>query len=306
MRDVLIALAPAAIMGCVIFGWHALLVLASTTLSAVLTEFLFNLIVKKEQTIKDLSSAVTGLLLGMNLPATAPLWIPIVGAFFAIVIVKQLYGGIGKNFMNPALAARAFLMLAWPSAMTASPLPFTTSPALALSVDSVDIVASATPMQLLKAGTIPDTGLFNMLLGAKPGTIGEVSTLLLIGGGLYLLARRVITWHIPVSFVATVALLSYMFPKNAAERVEFVACEVICGGLMLAAIFMATDYATTPVTENGRLLFGVGCGLITVFIRFFGGYNEGVTFAILIMNILTPYIDKFTARRPFGAGGAAK
>ena len=300
MIDVLIALLPSCIWGVVAFGPRSVSLLLISVICAVGFEALYQLILKKPITVTDCSAAVTGLLLGMNLPATAPLWIPIVGSFFAIVIVKQLYGGIGKNFMNPALAARAFLMLAWPSAMTASPLPFTTSPALALSVDSVDIVASATPMQLLKAGTIPDTGLFNMLLGAKPGTIGEVSTLLLIGGGLYLLARRVITWHIPVSFVATVALLSYMFPKNAAERVEFVACEVICGGLMLAAIFMATDYATTPVTENGRLLFGVGCGLITVFIRFFGGYNEGVTFAILIMNTLVWYIDNLTKPKRFG------
>lgn len=300
MIDVLIALAFPCIWGIYIFGPRALSLLLISVICSVGFEALYQLLLKKPVTVTDCSAAVTGLLLGMNLPATAPLWIPIVGSFFAIVIVKQLYGGIGKNFMNPALASRAFLMLAWPAAMTASPKPYTTSPALAMSVDSVDIVASATPMQLLKTGTIPDDGIANMLFGAKAGTIGEVATLLLIGGGIYLLVRRVITWHIPVSYIATVALISYLFPQNTAERVEFVVCEIICGGLMLGAIFMATDYATTPVTENGRLLFGVGCGAITMFIRYFGGYNEGVTFAILIMNTLVWYIDQLTKPKRFG------
>lgn len=300
MIDVLIALTPACLWGIYVFGPRSLSLLLIAVICAVGFEALYQLLLKKPITVSDCSAAVTGLLVGMNLPATAPLWIPIIGSFFAIVIVKQLYGGIGKNFMNPALAARAFLMLAWPAPMTASPQPYTSSSPFAISVDTVDIVASATPMQMLKTGTIPDTGLFNMLLGAKPGTIGEVATLLLIGGGIYLLIRRVITWHIPVSYLATVALISYLFPQNAAERIDFVACEVICGGLMLAAIFMATDYATTPITENGRLLFGVGCGAITMFIRYFGGYNEGVTFAILIMNTLVWYIDNLTKPKRFG------
>ncbi|MBE6659433.1 MAG: RnfABCDGE type electron transport complex subunit D [Ruminococcaceae bacterium] len=300
MIDVLIALTPACLWGIYVFGPRSLSLLLIAVICAVGFEALYQLLLKKPITVSDCSAAVTGLLVGMNLPATAPLWLPIIGSFFAIVIVKQLYGGIGKNFMNPALAARAFLMLAWPAPMTASPQPYTSSSPFAISVDTVDIVASATPMQMLKTGTIPDTGLFNMLLGAKPGTIGEVATLLLIGGGIYLLIRRVITWHIPVSYLATVALISYLFPQNAAERIDFVACEVICGGLMLAAIFMATDYATTPITENGRLLFGVGCGAITMFIRYFGGYNEGVTFAILIMNTLVWYIDNLTKPKRFG------
>lgn len=300
MIDVLIALAFPCAWGIYVFGPRALSLLLISVICSVGFEALYQLLLKKPITVTDCSAAVTGLLLGMNLPATVPLWIPIIGSFFAIVVVKQLYGGIGKNFMNPALAARAFLMLAWPAPMTATPNPYTSSSAWALSIDSVDIVASATPMQLLKNGTIPDTGLFNMLLGAKAGTIGEVASLLLIGGGIYLLFRRVITWHIPVSFITTVALISYLFPQNTAERVEFVACEVICGGLMLGAIFMATDYATTPVTANGRLLFGVGCGAITMFIRYFGGYNEGVTFAILIMNTLVWYIDNLTKPKRFG------
>ncbi len=300
MIDVLIALLPSCIWGVYAFGPRSVSLLLIAVICAVGFEALYQFIMKKRITVTDCSAAVTGLLVGMNLPSTAPLWIPIIGAFFAIVVVKQLYGGIGKNFMNPALAARAFLMLAWPNAMTASPQPFTTSSMFSVSVDSADIVASATPMQLLKTGTIPDNGIFNMLLGAKAGTIGEVSTLLLIAGGIYLLVRRVITWHIPVSYLATVALISYLFPQNAAERLEFVACEIICGGLMLGAVFMATDYATTPITANGRLLFGVGCGLITMFIRYFGGYNEGVTFAILIMNTLVWYIDNLTKPKRFG------
>ena len=300
MIDVLIALTPACLWGIYVFGPRSLSLLLIAVICAVGFEALYQLLLKKPITVGDCSAAVTGLLVGMNLPSTAPLWIPIIGSFFAIVIVKQLYGGIGKNFMNPALAARAFLMLAWPSSMTASPNPYTASSPFAISVDTVDIVASATPMQQLKTGIIPETGLFNMLLGAKPGTIGEVAALLLIGGGIYLMIRRVITWHIPVSFIATVALISYMFPQNAAERIEFVVCEVICGGLLLGAIFMATDYATTPVTANGRLLFGVGCGAITMFIRYFGGYNEGVTFAVLIMNTLVWYIDQLTKPKRFG------
>ncbi|MBO5649293.1 MAG: RnfABCDGE type electron transport complex subunit D [Clostridia bacterium] len=300
MIDVLIALLPSCIWGIYAFGPRALSILLISVISAVGFEALYQLLLKKTVTVLDFSAAVTGLLLGMNMPASAPLWVPIIGSFFAIVVVKQLYGGIGRNFMNPALAARAFLMLAWPSHMTSVTMPYTSSSPIALSIDTADIIAGATPLAELKAGTIPDIGTFNMLLGAKPGTIGEVSTLLLIGGGIYLLARRVITWHIPVSYITTVALISYLFPANVAERVEFVACEIICGGLMLGAIFMATDYATTPVTANGRLLFGVGCGLITIFIRYFGGYNEGVTFAILIMNTLVWYIDTLTKPKRFG------
>ncbi len=300
MTDVLIALTPACLWGIFAFGPRAMTVLLLAVLSAVGFEALYQFLMKKRITVTDLSAAVTGLLIGMNLPATAPLWLPIVGSFFAIIIVKQLYGGIGKNFMNPALAARAFLMLAWPSMMTATPNPLTTSSPFAVSVDTVDIVASATPMAMLKNGTLPDGGLFNYLLGTKPGTIGEVATLLLLAGGIYLMARRVITWHIPTAYIGTVALIAYIFPQNTADRVEFVAYEVICGGLMLGAIFMATDYATTPITVTGRLIFGVGCGAITMFIRYFGGYPEGITFSILIMNTLVWYIDRLTKPKKFG------
>lgn len=304
MIDVLIALLPSFIWGIYVFGPRALSIGVISIICCIGFEALYQLVMKKRITVTDGSAAVTGLLLGMNLPATVPLWIPIVGAFFAIVIVKQLYGGIGKNFMNPALAARAFLMLAWPSAITTAPSPFTSSSAAAVSINTADIVASATPMQLLKNGTIPQEGMFNYLLGAKAGAIGEVSTLLLIAGGIYLIVRRVITWHTPVAYLATVALIAYLFPKNPAARIEFVVYELICGGLMLGAFFMATDYATTPITAKGRLIFGVGCGAITMFIRYFGGYPEGITFAILIMNTLVWYIDRLTKPKKFG--GASK
>ncbi|MGM9626182.1 MAG: RnfABCDGE type electron transport complex subunit D [Eubacteriales bacterium] len=304
MIDVLIALIPSFIWGIYVFGPRALTITAAAVLSAIGFEALYQVAMKKRITVSDCSAAVTGLLIGMNMPATVPLWIPIIGSFFAIVIVKQLYGGIGKNFMNPALAARAFLMLAWPSEMTATPRPFTSSSAWAISVDSADIVASATPMQILKTGAIPDGGMFNLLLGSKAGTIGEVSTLLLIAGGVYLLVRRVISWHIPAAYIGTVALIAYIFPQTAAYRTEFVVYEVICGGLMLGAIYMATDYVTSPVTAYGRLLFGFGCGVITMFIRYFGGYPEGITFSILIMNTLVWYIDRLTRPKRFGGVSA--
>lgn len=300
MIDVLIALTPACLWGIFAFGPRALTILLLSVLSAIGFEALYQLLMKKRITVTDGSAAVTGLLLGMNMPATVPLWLPVIGSLFAIVIVKQLYGGIGKNFMNPALAARAFLMLAWPSLMTASPAPMTSSSPFSMTVDSVDIVASATPMSVLKTGAIPDGGMFNYFLGTKPGTIGEVATALLLVGGIYLLVRRVITWHIPVAYIGTVALIAYIFPQNAAARTEFVVYEIICGGLMLGAIFMATDYATTPITTTGRLIFGVGCGAITMFIRYFGGYPEGITFSILIMNTLVWYIDRLTKPKRFG------
>jgi len=301
MIDVIIALLPSVIWGIYIFGFRALTIVTVSILSCVLFEGLYRLLLKKNCTLSNCSAIVTGLLIGMNMPATVPLWLPIVGSFFAIVIVKELFGGIGKNFMNPALAARVFLMLAWPSFMSATPSPFTTSSAFALSIESADITAQATAMQLLKSGTIPETGLFNLLLGAKPGTIGEVSSLLLIAGGVYLLVRRVITWHIPVAYLGTVALISYFFPRTSnVFRTEFVICELICGGLLLAAIYMATDYTTSPVTASGRLIFGVGCGLITMFVRYFGTYPEGISFAILIMNSLVWYIDQWTKPKRFG------
>ncbi len=288
MLDVVIALLPATIWGIYVFGMRSLAVVLISILSAMLFEGLYQFLMKKPVTVLDFSACLTGLLVGLNMPANVPFYVPIIGSFFAIIIVKQLFGGLGKNFMNPALAARAFLMLAWPNSMTASPMPF-----------DIDTVASATPMQILKTGSLPEGGIYDLLLGVKSGCIGEISALLLLAGGIYLLVRRVITWHIPVAYLGTVALLTYIFPQNP-DAMRFMLSELFSGGLMLGAIFMATDYVTSPITSVGRLIYGVGCGLITVFIRFFGGYAEGVTFAILIMNTLVWYIDTLTKPRVFG------
>ena len=301
MIDVLIALLPAFVWGIYIFGFRVLTITLVSVIAAVLSEALFQLILKKPVTIFDFSAAVTGVLVAFNMPASIPLWIPFIGSVFAIIVVKQLYGGIGKNFMNPALAARAFLMLAWPSEMTVNPAPFSKLNPFAVSIKAADVVAAATPLQSLKAGELPDAGIFDLLIGTKSGCFGEISALLLLAGGIYLLFRRVITWHVPVAYLVTVAAIAYIFPQTTSlYRWDFVICEVICGGVMLGAIFMATDYATCPVTAYGRLLFGFGCGAITMFIRYFGGYNEGVTFAILIMNTLVWYIDILTKPKRFG------
>ena len=301
MIDVLIALLPSFIWGIYLFGFRTLTITLVSVLAAVGAEAGYQKLTKKPITILDFSAAVTGVLVAFNMPASIPLWIPFIGSVFAIVVVKQLYGGIGKNFMNPALAARAFLMLAWPSEMTQTPAPFAKLSPFAISIAPADIVATATPMQVLKTGNLPDAGLFDLLIGTKSGCFGEVSALLLIAGGVFLLVRHVISWHIPVSYLLTVGVIAYIFPQTTSlYRWEFVACELICGGVMLGAIYMATDYATCPVTAKGRLLFGFGCGAITMFIRYFGGYNEGVTFAILIMNTLVWYIDILTKPRRFG------
>ena len=240
-------------------------------------------------------------MLAFNLPSTVPLWLPIAGAFFAIVIVKQLFGGIGKNIVNPALAARVFLF-SWTSDMTYYAKPFAKVGASALSVtlDS-DAVASATPLVTLKAGGIPSESWIDMMIGLTPGVIGEVSAVLLLAGGVYLLLRRVITWHIPVSYLATVAVMSFLFAPTTGNSIDYMLYQLFSGGLMLGAIFMATDYTTSPLNHTARIIYGVGCGLITVFIRRFGGYAEGVSFAILIMNCTVYYLDKFTRRKKFGA-----
>ncbi len=302
MLDVIIALTPASVWGVITFGWRALVILLISVASAVLCEALCCVLFKKKQTVGDLSAVVTGLLLGLNLPSSVSYWIPFFGAFFAIVIVKQLFGGIGKNFLNPALAGRAFLF-AWPSEMT-------TFPGIAEKLDpfkityfgSYDAVATATPLASLKAGEAPDVPLYDLFLGNCPGSIGEISALLLIVGGIYLIARKVISWHIPVSFIATVAVLAFIFPPTL-DRFGSVLAELFSGGLMLGAVFMATDYCTSPVTARGRIYYGIGCGAVTVFIRYFGGYNEGVSFAILIMNMLVWYFDSATKPRVFGTDG---
>lgn len=303
MLDVIIALCPALVWAVYLFGARALTLTAVSVGSAVLFEYLYRLIMNKSNDIGDLSAAVTGMLLAFCLPVSVPLWMPAVGSFFAIVIVKQLYGGIGKNVVNPALAARVFLFLAFPGDMARFTAPSEKLPAFSLK--GADIVASATPLASLKEGVAPPDSLLDLFLGNCAGCIGEISVLLLLAGALYLFVRKIITWQIPVCYIATVAVLSYLFPASGMDAVQYVLSTLCSGGLILGAFFMATDYVTSPVTYRGRIFYGIGCGLITVFIRTCGSYPEGVSFAILVMNCLAWYIDKFTRPRVFGGGKKA-
>lgn len=302
MLRVLAALLPACIWGVYRFGARAAAVLLLSVASAIGFEWLYQRLMHRPNTVSDLSAAVTGLLIGMNLPATVPLWMGVVGSLFAMVVVKGLFGGIGKNIVNPALAARVF-MFAWPSEMGLFQRAGVRINDLSVRLDGADALAGATPLASLDAGVIPeDVTVFDMILGNIGGCIGEVSSVLLILGGLYLLFTKVITWHIPVAFIGTVALVTYFFPMGTADGLSYMISSIFSGGLILGAVFMATDYVTSPVTSVGQLVYGVGCGLITVFIRYFGGYAEGVSFAILIMNLLAGYIDTLTAPRRFGGG----
>lgn len=299
MIDVVIALLPALVWSIYVFGFRSLSVVLVSVASCVIFEVLFELIARKPITVLDFSAVVSGVLLGFNMPATVPLWIPIVGGAFAMIVVKGLFGGLGKNIVNPILAARVFLF-SWTDIINTFSAPFSSLPIFSFSVDSADIVASATPLSPMKEGMLPDNSLVDMVLGAKSGCLGEVSGLLIAVGGIYLLARRVITWHIPVAYIGTVMLITFLFPMAGEDAVQFMLYQTFSGGLILGAVFMATDYVTSPITEMGKLIFGVGCGLLTVFIRYFGGYPEGVSFAILIMNLLVGYIDKFTKPKRFG------
>lgn len=281
MRDVLIALLPAVIAGCVVFGLRALLVVAVTTAACVFFEWGFEKLCHTPSTISDLSAAVTGVLLAMNLPVSIPLWQAVFGALVAIVAVKGLFGGIGKNFANPAITARIVMFLAFSKSMTAWVFP--------------DAVSSATPLAMMANGESVDY--LTLLLGNHGGCLGETSALALLIGFAYLLIRGVISWHTPVCFVGTVFVMSLILGQDAVG-------QILSGGLMLGAIFMATDYSTTPSTNWGRVLFGIGAGLLTVLIRFYGAYAEGVSFAILFMNILTPYLSKWTETKPFGGVAA--
>lgn len=281
MLDVIISLIPATVAGVIIFGLKSLAVVALCIAVCVIAEYLFCIIVKREPTIGDLSAAVTGLLLGLNLPANVPLWQAAVGSLFAIVIVKCFFGGIGCNLVNPAITARVFMLVAFSS--------------LAKPAFPVDAVAGATPLVDLAEGKAPE--LLNLFLGNVGGAIGETSSLALLIGGIYLLVRRIITWQIPVTFIGTVYVLSFLVDGfNVLTALSW----ILSGGLILGAFFMATDYVTSPVTGKGKVIFGVGAGLITVLIRFWGVYPEGVSFAILIMNILNPYINSWSKRRLFG------
>lgn len=304
MEDVVLALLLPLIWSVYIFGPRALTITIVSVVSCVLFEYLYRKLMKKSNTISDLSAVVTGMLLAFCLPVTVPLWIPVVGAFFAIVIVKQLYGGLGKNVVNPALAARVFLFIAYPS-LVSSYIPVEpTSKKLSAFSMSVDVTAGSTPLAKLKDGVLPESDVMSAFIGRVPGCIGEISASLIILAGLYLIVRKVITWHIPVTYIATVAILSFIFPAGNISGLDFMLHQLFSGGLMLGAFFMATDYVTSPVTKKGRVIYGIGCGLITVFIRFFGGYPEGVSFAILIMNLFVWYLDKNTKPKVFG--GAKK
>lgn len=282
MLDVVISLLPAAIAGTLIFGIRSLAVIAVCVASAVISEYLFNKAAKKPNTITDLSAVVTGLLLSLNLPANTPLWQAAVGAAFAIIFVKCVFGGIGQNFANPAITARIFMLVAFGS-MSSAAFP-----------KNIDAVSGATALAVLQNGG--EVKITDLLIGTRGGSIGETCTVALIIGGLYLIFRKVISWHTPVIFVATVFLFTFAVKGDAFTALEY----TLSGGLFIGAIFMATDYATTPVTKWGKVIFGIGAGLLTVLIRLWGVYPEGVSFAILLMNILTPYIDKWTAKKPFG------
>ena len=302
MLDVIVALLPATAWGVYVFGWRALAIVLASVLSAILSEAIFQYFMNQPITVKDGSAAVTGLILALCLPVSVPIWIPVIGSFFAIIVVKQLFGGLGKNVVNPAIAARVFLFLAWPTQMSYYTAPGAPLPILA-DVNRVDALASATPLGALKNGKLFEIGLYDTLFGKIGGCIGEVSAVLLALGGLYLLIRKTIKWHIPVAYIATVALIALIFPQ-AEPTWRFVAYHVFGGGLMLGAIFMATDYVTSPVTKWGRIIYGIGCGVITMVIRCLGQYPEGVSFAIMIMNLLVWYLDMYT--RPSKFGGVEK
>ena len=297
MRDVLIALLPALCGSIYFFGIRALLVTLISAASCVLFEWLYRKIMKLDSTVYDMSAVVTGVLLAFVCPVTIPYWCIIIGDFFAIIVVKQLFGGIGKNFMNPALAARAFLF-SWPAIMSTWIVPgFKNSAPL---FGSADIVTSATPLAAMHTGGMPEATLSQMFVGNIGGCLGETSALLLLIGAGYLLLRKVISIRIPLSFLGTVAVLTFLFPKGNPAG-EWMLAQLLSGGLILGAFFMATDYVTSPVTKLGQIIFGMGCGIITVVIRYFGGYSEGVSYAILVMNACVVLLDKIGRPRKFGA-----
>ena len=288
MLDVVIALLPASIAAVILFGLRALLLIAVSVATAVASEFLFNLVVKKKQTVGDLSAVVTGLLLALNLPTTVTVWQTIVGAAFAIVVVKCLFGGIGCNFANPAITARIMMLIAFTSSVAGGTNPIIT-----------DMVAGATPLAAIKKGSVDLPSLLDMLLGNRGGAIGETCAVALILGGIYLIARRVISWHIPVIYVGSMFIISLIFKQDLTQALY----QVLGGGLMIGAIFMATDYSTTPTNTLGKVVFAIGCAALTAVIRFLSSSVEGVSYAILMMNILSPYIEKLCARKPFGKVG---
>lgn len=292
MLHVIIALLPALLAGCIVFGSRALLVVLLCVNSCMVFEALWQKLLKKPVTVFDFSAVVTGMILGMNLPANIPIWIPVIGSFFAIIVVKQFFGGLGHNFMNPALAARAFLLASWA-------LPMTTFPA-------IDAVSSATPLAAYAENAANLPSYLSLFLGNVGGCIGETSKLALLLGGAYLLLTKVIRLRVPLIFIGTVALGTWIFGGHNGFFTGDPLYQILSGGLIFGAFFMATDYTTTPFTPKGQILFAVGCGIITVLIRLWGGYPEGTSYAILLMNVATPLIDRVCKPRRYGTSAFKK
>lgn len=286
MYDVAIAMVPALIWGVIQFGLHALIVVAATVASCVLSEYLFEKYMKKPITIGDGSALVTGMILGLNMPPEIPVWIPCLGGVFAIIIVKQLYGGLGQNWMNPALAARGFLLISFAGSMTKYSDPAT------------DAIASATPLAVMKAGG--DVNWVDLFIGSIPGTIGEVSTIALLIGAAYLLYKKVINIRIPATYILTFAVFAFIFGR---QDLNYVLAQVFGGGLIFGAFFMANDYVTSPITPKGQIVYAIFLGFLTGLFRLFGGSAEGVSYAIIFCNMLVPLIEKFTLPTAFGKGG---
>ncbi len=281
MRDVVISLVPAVIASCFFFGWRALVLVAISVGTCVLTEFLFQKGTKRTVTVNDFSAVVTGILFVFVIPPSSPAWMVVIGAVIAIILGKQVFGGLGYNPFNPALVSRAVLLASWPIHMTNWTRPF-------------DGISCASPLGILKGGIpgeLPEY--LDMFLGNRAGCLGETSVIALLVGAAYLLYRRHITLHVPLSYIGTVCVISAVFNLNPLFN-------VMAGGLILGAFFMATDMVTSPITNKGKVVFGIGCGLLTMLIRYKGGFPEGVCYSILIMNILTPIIDKYTEHKPFG------
>jgi electron transport complex protein RnfD len=290
MWFVVLSLIPAGIAGTVIFGASALRVIVLGVVSALATEAILQILSRRKVTILDGSAVITGLLLAYNLPAGVPFWLPVVGAFFSVAIGKQVFGGLGQNIFNPALVGRVFLMASWPKYMTAFPKPL-----------SFDAVTSATPLALLKEGKVLENiSYLDLFLGKRGGCIGEVCILALLLGAVFLFIKGYISWHIPLPYILTVGLFTYIFGPKGLFSGDWL-FHILSGGLILGAFFMATDYVTSPLTRKGQVFFGIGCGVITAIIRLWGGYPEGVSYAILMMNAATPIIDRYTKIRVYGS-----
>jgi len=293
MLDVVIALVPALLAGTIVFGFRALALTAVSMIAAVAAEGLYALVTRQRSTIQDCSALVTGMLVALILPVTVPYWLVAVGSAFAIVVIKLMWGGLGQNVFNPALSARAFVMLLWPAYVTRYP--------------GLDGVTAATPLHHMVMPALPEETVLDMFLGNCPGSIGEISALALLIGGTYLVYRKVITVRIPAAYLLTVAAVTFVFHKTD-NALSWMLYSLFSGGVMLGAIFMATEYGSSPVTPWGQVIFGIGCGILTVVFRYFGLFPEGVTYAILLMNGLVWFIDRITPPRRFGVkrGGGSR